>query len=313
MRKVIIILTFFSIFVFSFERIDLVEIGNFEDKGYYSDIKIDGKHGYIVAGREGVVILDLSNPAFPKKIGVIESMDYTYSLDKQGLKLFISDGKAGVRIFDISDMNNLAQHSFISTKYSSLDIEVDGQYIYVAEGEGGLRIIDISQLDFPTEIARFDNEINVRSLDIADGNAYLADNEGIMILDITNVDSLKNPTLIKTIDSVYKIISDGRWLFASGGSKDFIVSNISFPEYPVTQKIYGNFTGIEDIFISGFHLYLARGELGISILNLLSPLNPVVVNHTFLIPKAQGIVVSGNLLFVTAGYDGLKVYTITEE
>jgi hypothetical protein len=244
---------------------------------------------------------------------VIESMDYTHSLDKQDLKLFIADGKAGVRIFDISDMKNFSQISFIPTKYTSLDIEVDGQYIYVAEGEGGLRIIDISQFGFPTEIARFNDKINVRSLDIADGNAYLAHNEGIIILDITNVDSLKNPALIETIDSVHKIITDGRWLFASGGSKEFIVSNISFPKYPVTRRIQGNFTGIEDIFISGFHLYLAKGESGVSILNLLSPLNPEVVNHTLLIPEAQGIVVSGNLLFITAGYDGLKVYTIIEE
>lgn len=307
------VLTFFLITLFSIERLDIVEIGNLEDKGYYSDIKVDGKHGYVVAGKEGVVILDLSNPAFPKKIGVIESMDYTYSLDKKGLTLFIADGRAGVRIFDISDMKNFSQSSFIPTKYSSLDIEVDGQYIYVAEGEGGLRIIDISQLEFPTEIARFNSKINVRSLDIADGNAYLANSEGIIILDIRNVDSLKNPTFIKTIDSVYKVISDGRWLFASGGSKDFIVSNIAFPQYPLTQKIQGNFTGIEDIFISGFHLYLAKGESGVSILNLLSPLNPEVVNHTLLIPEAKGIVVSGNLLFVTAGYDGLKVYTIIEE
>jgi hypothetical protein len=61
------ILTFLSIIILSFERLDIVEIGNLEDNGYYDDIKIDGKHGYVAAGKEGAVILDLSNPAFPKK------------------------------------------------------------------------------------------------------------------------------------------------------------------------------------------------------------------------------------------------------
>ncbi|MBA7682322.1 hypothetical protein ES703_90672 [subsurface metagenome] len=312
MRKIYILITFIPVILLS-ERLDIVEIGHLEGKGYYNDIKIDGKYGYIAAGKGGIVIVDLADPDFPKKIGEIESMDYTYSLDIQGFKLFMADGKAGVRIFDIRDKENLEQRSFIPTRYSSFDIKVSGQYGYVAEGEGGFRIIDISKVDFPSEIARFNGKINIRALDIENGYAYLADSKGIIILDISNPDSLVNPIWIKTIDSVNNILSDGRWLFASGGDRDFIVSNVALPRYSITQKIPGDYKEIKDLSLSGFHLYVAKGDFGISILNLLVPFSPEVVNHTLVIEEAIGIYASGNLLFVTAGYDGLNVYQITEE
>ena len=312
MRKICILTIFISIFL-NAERLRVFEIGHLEGRGYFHNIKIEGKYGYIAAGKGGVVIVDLTNPSSPKKIGEIESMDYTHSIDIQGFILFMADGKAGVRIFDIRDKENLVQISFIPTRFSSLDIKISGLYGYVTEGEGGFRIINLSQPEFPEEIKRFKESNDIKDLEIVDGFAYLADSKGIIILNIRYPDSLSNPIWIKTIDSVSNVLSDGRWLFASGKKDNFIVSNIAYPQYPITQRIPGNFKNIKDLFLSGFHLYLAQGNFGIRIINILKPFSPEVVNHTFLLEEANGIYVSGNLLFVTSGYDGLKIYRITEE
>ncbi len=284
-----------------------------EGSGDYHDIKVVGKYGYIVAGKGGVVIVDLSNPASPKKLGEIESMDYTYSLDVQGFKLYIADGKAGIRIFDVRDTENFDQISFIPTNYSCLDVKISGQYGYVAEGEGGFRIINFSQPEFPTEIARYNDSNYIKALDIVNGHAYLTDRKGVIILDVSNPDSLINPIRIETIDSVSKVISDGRWLFANGGKEDFIVSNVALPQYPITQKMPRGYKEAKDLFLSGFYLYIAQGDFGISILNMLIPFSPELVNHILLTEEVCGIDVSGNLLFIASGLDGLNVYQIVEE
>lgn len=301
-----------SIILFS-EELTIFQIGHLKGDGYYQDIKVEGRYAFVAAGKRGVIIVDVTDPASPKELNEIESMDYTYSLDVQGFILFMADGKAGVRIFDIRDIKNPEQKGFIPTLYSSQNIKISGQYGYVAEGKGGLRIIDCLNPDFPKEITRYSKSVNIKALDIADGYAYLADKKGVLILDIRNPDSIPDPIQIDAIDSISTIQSDGRWLFASGGEKDFMVSNIAVPQYPITQKIPGGYKEIKDIFLSGFHLYLAQGDFGVSILDVLIPYSPEQVNHTIISFEACGIYVSGNLLYIASGYDGLNIYKITGE
>ncbi|MCK4420930.1 hypothetical protein KAW48_03950 [candidate division WOR-3 bacterium] len=294
------------------EDLYLEKIGTFEGRGYCRDIVVDGKYAYIATGKRGVSIIDITDPSSPKKISNVASMAYTYSLDIQGFNLFIADGKAGVRVIDIRDKGNPRQIGFISTGYLSLDIEVSGDNGYVAEGKGGIRIIDISKPSFPLEVTRYKDSLDVVSLDIVDGYAYLADKRGVFILDIRKPDSLNNPVRIGKIDSVENVISDGRWIFFSGKERGFVVSNIADLRYPITQSLYG-YSDIKDIFLSGFYLYLAQGDFGIRILNILVPFSPMLVNQTRLPEEAIGIYQSSNLLYVVCGYDGLKIYRIRRD
>ncbi|MEA1912254.1 MAG: hypothetical protein U9N06_00245 [candidate division WOR-3 bacterium] len=312
MRKFYLFLLLISVTLIP-ERLSLVEIGHFWNNVNYQKVKVVGKYGYLTAGKRGVIIVDLTEPSSPKELSKIETMDYTYSIDIQGLKLYVADGKGGVRIFDIRDKKNPKPIGFIGTNYSSLDIEVSGNYGYVAEGKGGLRILNLSESSFPEEIANWNDSNYIKSLKIVNGYAYLAARKGILVLDITNPDSLPEPKWIKTIDSVNNIWSDGRWLFASGGEKDFIVADIADCRYPIIQRKPGGYREVNDIHLSGYHLYLAQGNFGLRILNILVPFNPITVSRTILPYNISGICVRGNLLYVTSRYDGLKIYRIREE
>jgi hypothetical protein len=295
----------FSVYL-SFET-----VGEYEGNAIYTEVKVIGRYGFLVAGKEGVHIFDVSNPNIPIKISEIGSMGCSYSLDVVGFRLFLADGVGGVRIFDIRDKKNPEQVSFIPTNHASIDLEVSGDYCYVAEGEGGLRIIDISKPLFPTEISNWNESGYVKSVEVVDNYAYLADKKGVLVLDISDPDSLREPVRIKAIDSVNKIISDGCFLFVSSDEKSLLVSDVTDITHPLLQEMPGIYIGIEDLFVSGFYLYAVQKNL-VWVFNTLVPLNPKFAGRAIFPREVSGIYVRGNLLYAACGFDGFAILQIKE-
>ncbi len=294
----------FSVYL-SFET-----IGEYEGDAVYTKVKVIGRYGFLVAGKRGIHIFDISRPHSPKKISEIESMGCSYSLDVKDFKLFVADGTGGIRIFDIRDKKNPKQISFIPTNRSSLDLKVSGDYCYVAEGEGGLRIIDISKPFFPQEISNWKSDY-VKSVEIVDEYAYLAAQKGILILQISKPDSLGEPLWINVIDSVGKVVTDGRFIFASSDRKGLLVSDVSNIEHPLVQQMPGIYIGTGDIFVSGFYLYIVQKNL-VEVFNILIPFNPKLEGTAVFPGEVSGIYVGGNLLYVACGFDGFKIVRIEE-
>jgi hypothetical protein len=303
-----------SIFFIPFDLfsvyLSLETIGEYEEDAVYTKVKVIGRYGFLVAGKKGIHIFDISRPHSPVKISEIESMGCSYSLDVKDFKLFLADGTGGVRIFDIRDKKNPRQISFIPTNRYSIDLKISGDYCYVAEGEGGLRIVDISKPFFPQEISNWKSDY-VKSVEIVDDYAYLATQNGVLILQISNPDSLVEPLRINAIDSVNKVISDGRLIFASSEKKGLLISDIADIEYPLVQKMPGIYADTEDIFISGFYLYIVQKNL-IRVFNILSPFNPKLEGTAIFPGEVSGIYVGANLLYAACGFDGFKIIEIGE-
>jgi hypothetical protein len=297
----------FSLFsdILSFET-----IGEYEGDAVYTKVKVVGRYGFLVAGEKGIQIFDLSRPHMPKKISEIGSMGYSYSLDVKGFRLFLADGAGGVRIFDIRDKENPQQISFIPTNNSSLDLKISGDYCYVAEGKGGLRIIDISKPIFPQEISNWKSDY-VKSVEVVDDFAYLAAQKGILILQISKPDFLGDSLWINVIDSVDKVVSDGRFIFAYSNKQGLIVSDVSDVEHPLVHKMSDIYIGIEDIFVSGFYLYAVKGNL-VWVFNILNPFDPKFEGKAVFPGEVSGIFVNGNLLYAACGFDGFKIIKIEE-
>lgn len=290
----------------SFEK-----IGGYEENAVYSEVKVIGGFGFLVAKKNGVHIFDLSNPHMPRKISEIESTGRAYSIDIQGLRLFLADGSGGLRIFDIRDKKNPRQISFVPTNYSSLDLQVSGDYCYVAEGKGGLRIIDISKPLFPREISNWNQSGNVIEVKIIGDFAYLATEKGVSILKVTTPDSIENITSISGFGAINKVVSDGRLLFACNVENDLLVSDISDVKSPLTQKVSRGYSEVKALFLSGFHLYVVRTG-AVDVYSILIPFNPQVVGRAIFTGGVVSVYVSGNLLYAASGFDGLEIIKILE-
>jgi hypothetical protein len=119
-------------------------------------LEIDEKnYAYVMSTREGLEVLDVSNPAEPRHITAIFDNDELALGGLDGLDIkenyLYLVGKEGFAIFDISEPSNPRQISAISPAEEkglavSNDIKLSGNYAFViSEGEeGSLVMIDIS-------------------------------------------------------------------------------------------------------------------------------------------------------------------------
>ncbi len=288
------------------------QVGEYEENAFYTDVEVLGRYAFLVAGNKGVHIFDVSNLNLPRKISVIESMDCSYAIDIKGFNLYVADGMAGVRIFDIRNKSKPEQISFIPTSQKSLDLKVSGDYCFVADGKGGFRLIDISKPYFPYEISSWDESDYVNSIAVAHDYAFFSDEKGILLLLISDdPDSLDEYKRISEFKPINKIISNGRFLFAASSERGLLVAEVSDASHPLLQELPDKYGSIEDMFLSGFYLYVVQnGRIGV--LNMLVPFNPYFSGNIYTNAVVSAVFVRDNLVYAACGADGFKIFKISE-
>ena len=287
-------------------------IGKYENNAVYTDIQLFGRYAFLVAGNNGVHIFDVSNPYFPKRISVIGSMDHSYAIDVKGFHLYVADGTGGVRIFDIRDKKKPEQISFIPTNQKSLDLKVSGDYCFIADWRGGLRVIDISKPFFPYEVSSWDKSDYVNSIEVVHDYVFFADEKGVLSLLISDApDSLDDYKRISGVGPVNTLVSDGQLLFAASHERGLLVAEIMDVSRPLVQELPGRYRGIENMFLSGFYLYIVKNGM-IKVLNVLVPFNPYISGNISLSAEVSAVYIRGNMLYAACGFDGFKILKISE-
>ena len=299
----------FSLFSFS---LYFEQIGEYEDNAVYTDVEVFGKYAFLLAGSKGVHIFDVSNPYFPKKISVVESMGYSYAVDVKGFYLYIADGLGGLRIFDIRDKSKPEQISFMLTGDKALDLDVFGDYCFVAGGKGGLLTIDISKSFFPNEISVWKESEYVNSIEVVQDYAFFSDKKGILSLLTSGApDSLDKYERISELGPVKEMVSDGSFLFAALVGGGLLVIDISNISHPLSQELPDKYGRIEDMFISGFYLYVVQdGRL--EVFNMLVPFNPYSSGNLSTVAEVYAVSVVGHFVYAACGIDGFRIFRISD-
>lgn len=121
-------------------------------------IAIAENHAYVAAGRAGLVVIDISNPADPKKIGsktgvsaraLAVSGQFAYVLDRE----YLLDREEAMLVFDISDASNPQRVGFMPFS-GGMSIAVSGDYAYLIE-ESGMTVIDIANPAQPAAVRHY--------------------------------------------------------------------------------------------------------------------------------------------------------------
>ena len=122
------------------------------------DVADSGDYAYIADGEDGFVVLDISNPAVPTKIGNYKTR-CTWGVEISGNYAYIADWTDGLVVFDISDPTapTFAGHYF--TAGYAQDVAVSGNYAYVADTDNGLLILRIAPQS-STPIDRDEKNVN---------------------------------------------------------------------------------------------------------------------------------------------------------
>lgn len=251
------------------------------------DISVLGDYAYLAAGEAGLIIVDISDPADPVLVKMIDTVKYAESIKTASTYYagavvdiaFVVEGTEGITTYDITDPENAFSFNQGTTAVdgNGLFIELpddptDPYIVYLAESWKGIRIFE-SDESIPG-LLQYNGVFSTtygyaRAITVRDGWAYVADNQmGVAVLDVRT-------RVLGAVEVVASCDTDGE---ARG------------------------------IDISGDYLYVADEANGLVVMEIRMEGDPPVptpyeVGHLDLDGWAFDIVVRDNKAFI-AGHDG---------
>jgi hypothetical protein len=120
----------------------------FEDAFYpvdwSEDVWVQGNYAYVTSFHEGLIVLDITDPANPSVAGNFDELFQFGEIAVSGDLAFILTGTTGeqhLRLYDVGDLGNIHELDRILLPGDAWNVTAQGSCAYVADGFAGVQII----------------------------------------------------------------------------------------------------------------------------------------------------------------------------
>jgi len=257
------------------------KLGNFSNLGFkFYDIEIQGEICFAAAYKNGLISLNISDPA---NINILDSISGYLVNTSQNIEVFndiafVANGFIGLDIYDISDPLNLHYITNYPGDLSSVgvysDIKIRNDCAFIAKSYEGIEILNISDFNNIQSVANYSDLYNNSvALELWGNYLLVADRfDGLEILDISDV---SNPQKVS--------------------------------QYTDTYNRTLNVKAIDDLAI------ISDLADGIEIINISNPLNPVeVASYSDNYNNSRGCAATSRFLYIADARDGLQIVQYKE-
>jgi hypothetical protein len=153
--------------------------------GRVRGLAVSGKHVYVSVS-DSLRVLDVSNPALPKEVGVCGNLELAGRVTIAGNYAYVAADLNGMRIIDLSNPAKPREIGSFEGPGNVTRIAIANNHAYLADYSGGLYIVDISNPKKPRQLARHGNFI-VGDVAVASKYALLAAGE-LDVIDVSRSD-----------------------------------------------------------------------------------------------------------------------------
>lgn len=106
-------------------------------------VVVVGQVAYVADGTDGLVVIDVEDPAAPRRVGTSPQAFQSKDLVAAGDVVIAADWQDGVRLFDVSDATNPREDAALSTASRPQALALQGDVLFAAVGFKGLRVLDV--------------------------------------------------------------------------------------------------------------------------------------------------------------------------
>ena len=151
------------------------------------DFAVDGSTAYVADRFHGLRVVDCTNPVSPQETAVYSRYGHDYDVCVLDNYAYVREDYK-LKIIDISDLQNPVETGYFENTWQINSVKIVGDMAYVVDHSYNcLHVIDISNPYAPTPMGTYEAPSDVHyQLDIYGSYAYLSDNYGIEIIDISN-------------------------------------------------------------------------------------------------------------------------------
>ncbi|MBZ0269496.1 T9SS type A sorting domain-containing protein, partial [bacterium] len=286
-------------------------VGSYGPVANAISVVVSGDLAFLAGGIDGLVILDITDPANPVLLGTYDTAGVTQSVVVSGDYAFVADADPGMLVIDISDPTSPGLLGTYNPPGSVTDVAVAGDVAFVAT-LSMLRVVDIGDPTNPTEIGAFNPAGFAFGVFVAGNHAFLAEgSDGLEILDISNpavptlVGSYVTPGLARSV------VVAGEHAFVTTGSSGLHVIDVRDPANPMLAGSYDTPGSSSGLFVDGDRLFVGDGASGLQVFDIIDPALPTLMATYDTPDLAQDVVVAGEHAFV-ADRTGLQVLRVRE-
>jgi hypothetical protein len=163
----------------------------------------------------------------------------------------------------------------------------------------------------PASVGFYSTPNTASGVAISGNYAYVADNESMQILQISNptfplsAGSYHAPTL------ALSVFADGNHVFLTDWFTGLHILDITNPASPAVLAVIATPGNAQDVVVDGDYAFVADRFSGLQIIDISNPAIPSIVGAYDTPGNAFGVQVAGDLAFVADGASGLQVIDIS--
>lgn len=269
-------------------------------------VEVHGRHAYVAGGRT-LTLVDVSNPAAPKRVGAYTFPEKIWGFRVLEPLVYVAADFFGLGILDVSNAAAPTLRGSLKTPGQAKNVAVVGMRAAVADHMSGVDHIDVSNPAKPVSLGSFFLDGYARDVAASGSIAYAVDAPtGLYVFDLSKPGGLDAVSTQQSATAPGSIVvaEDARSprvaLLVGGGSLQ--VYDISNPLTPVKAATFRTTSGRpRRVALSGSVAYVADGDEGVQLVDLTTPSKPTPIGALKTAAPARDVAVAGSTIFVVVG------------
>ncbi len=290
------------------------ETGYYRTPGPAYDFAADGEVGYMAAGGNGLVALDVSDP---RALQAIDWYDHAAAGEDYGMGVAIQGDTAylaehdGLALVDIRDPANLSEQGFFTTYGRAVSVSVDDQKAYVGNW-GSEDIVDVADPAAPAFLGRMIIRDIVFKTQVVSDTAYVAANsQGLRIMDVSNPADPQVISVFNQIAQDVQVVGDLAYVSGYG----VWILNISDPAQPVQIGYYLHSDPAYDtgLAVEEQIVYISNLYVGLYLLDVSDPTHPTLLGSAALPGRPSQVALVDDRIYVACEGAGLYIFQLLDQ
>lgn len=302
-------------------------------------LTVVGKYAYITAGDDGLIVIDVSKPARPKRMGSCRLRGSARDVAVAGHHAYVAARQGGLRVVDISNPKAPVEVGFYGPRRAVQDgaveagplverVTVAGKhayaiYNYVPKGKNArhnvLQVLDISNPKAPAELGSFEPDRNGQFLGVAvvGKHAYIADKASMLwVVDISDPRAPAAVGSCTALGEPHGVFVFGNHAYVADDDGAMHIVDIEDPKYPKLVGSYedgGDRPGIaEAVAVAGKYASVCDVNRALRVVEVSNPKAPKEVASFDTDWPPRGVTVAGEYIYVNVWRGGLFILKLPE-